>query len=154
MRILVFSDSHKKIDNCIKTIENIIGVDLIIHAGDHSSDAQELARIFPDIPIKYVKGNCDISQAPSELIIEAEDKKIFITHGHNYKVKLEDDYMTLKYRGEELGCDLVVFGHTHVPYNENLGDFCLLNPGSVKYTRTFGVIEVENGKLRTAVCNC
>ncbi len=154
MRILVFSDTHKNISGCIKTIENIIGVDMIIHAGDHASDACELQKIFPDIPIKFVKGNCDFSNSPAELIIDiTADKKIFVTHGHLYNAKTESDYYSLKNRGLELGCEMVVFGHTHVPYNENFGEITLLNPGSAKYSQTFGVIEVENGKIKSAVCS-
>lgn len=151
MRILVFSDTHKSISTCVKTVDNIIGTDMIIHAGDHSSDAEELQKIFPEIPIKYVRGNCDFSLSPTELVVEAEGKKIFITHGHLYNAKTEGDYCSLKKKGEEIGCDLVVFGHTHIPYNEAFGNITLLNPGSAKYTRTFGVIEIENGILKTSV---
>ena len=153
MRILVFSDTHREIERCIKTIENIIGVDLILHAGDHLTDGWELFRAFPQIPIEYVKGNCDFKEGATELIIEAEGKKIFLTHGHFYNVKSESDYNTLKEYAKEKGCDMAVFGHTHIPYNENFGDFSLLNPGSAKYNRTFGVIEIENGKIKSAVCD-
>ena len=153
MRILVFSDTHGDIRPCIKTINNIKDVDMIIHAGDHISDAHELMKCFSDIPFFAVRGNCDFSNEPSELIVEADGKKIFVTHGHLYNVKLEYDYYTLKKHTEELGCDAAVFGHSHIPYNENLGKMCIINPGSVKTSRTFGVIEVENGKLRTATCN-
>lgn len=151
MRILVFSDTHTQLEGCIKTIENIIGVDMIIHAGDHSNDAQKLSQIFPDIPVKCVRGNCDLSSAPNELVTEVLNKRIFLTHGHLYNAKLESDYKTLKNRGIEQNCDIVVFGHTHIPYNENLGNIILLNPGSAKYTKTYGVIEIENGKLKSAV---
>ena len=151
MRILVFSDTHMQLEGCIQTIENIIGVDMIIHAGDHMSDAKNLSQIFPDIPVKYVAGNCDISFSENELVTEIEGSRIFITHGHLYNVKNENTYQTLKNKGTELGCDIVVFGHTHIPYNENCGNIILLNPGSAKYTKTYGVIEIENNKLKSAV---
>ena len=154
MRILVFSDTHCCIEPCIKTINNIIGVDMIIHAGDHDSDAKKLEKLFPTIPIKYVRGNCDFSSSPSGLTVEIEDKKIFVTHGHLYNVKTEYNYSTLKEKGLSMGADLVVFGHTHIPYCENNGKIILLNPGSVKMSQTFGVIEVENGKIKAAVCDC
>ena len=53
-----------------------------------------------------------------------------------------------------MGADLVIFGHTHIPYCENNGKIILLNPGSVKMSQTFGVIEIENGKIKAAVCDC
>ena len=153
MRILVFSDTHKSIDECIVTINNIPGVDMVLHAGDHCSDAKELQKAFPEIPVKFVKGNCDFSDAPVELLVEAEGKRIFITHGHMYNVKSEYNYDAIKERGKELNADVIVFGHTHIPYNEKFADFAVLNPGSIKYGRTYGVIEVENGKIGTAVCD-
>ena len=154
MRILVFSDTHKRIDDCIRVIERIKDVDMIIHAGDHASDAKELQKMFLDIPVWYVRGNCDFTYDDEEIIVEAEDKKIMVTHGHLYNVKNDMGYATLKEKAKKLGADIVVFGHTHIPYNENLGDLFVLNPGSVKSGRTFGVIEVENGKIGTAVCDC
>ena len=153
MRILVFSDSHKNITRCDAVIRNIVGVDMILHAGDHSSDAVELERMFPEIPIKYVQGNCDFSSAPRELIVEAEGKKIFLTHGHDYGVKLEYDYRTLLNRARDSGCDCAVFGHTHAGYNDCTRGVVLLNPGSINYGGTYGVIEIENGVLKSAVCD-
>ena len=154
MRILVFSDTHKKIDDCIRVVERIKEVDMIIHAGDHSSDAKELQKAFLDIPVEYVRGNCDFSYDDEEIMVEADGKKIMVTHGHLYNVKNDVVYTALKERARRLGADVVVFGHTHIAYNENLGDLFVLNPGSVKSGRTFGVIEVENGKIGTAVCDC
>ena len=81
MRILIFSDSHGEISLCTSVITKI-GADMIIHAGDHATDAERLSSIFSEIPVKYVKGNCDFSSAPSELDIAlAENKKIYVTHG-------------------------------------------------------------------------
>lgn len=152
MRILVFSDTHNNIDNCIATIENIKELDMILHAGDHVSDAKDLMFLYPDIDIRYVKGNCDFSNAPSELIIEAENKKIFLTHGHLYNVKSESDYFTLISKGKELNCDIIVFGHTHIPFCKKTDNITILNPGSAKNTQNFGVIEIENGKIGADFC--
>ena len=153
MRILVFSDTHTCIEPCIQTIERIPGVDMVLHAGDHAADAKELQRAFPDIPVRFVKGNCDCSNDPRELVAEAEGKRIFITHGDMYNVKFDHTLDALKKRGKEMSADVIVYGHTHIPYNEKFVDFTVLNPGSIKYGRTYGIIEVENGRIRTAVCD-
>ena len=100
MRILVFSDTHREISPCIKVLGNIIGVDMVLHAGDHIDDAKELCRMFPEITFEYVPGNCDFSAADSEVIIEAEEKKIFLTHGHRYSVKTDENYSLLKERAK------------------------------------------------------
>lgn len=153
MRILVFSDTHKHTESCVQVLERIIGVDMVLHAGDHASDAMELQEIFPDIPIKYVAGNCDFLKAPQELVVEADGKRIFLTHGHAYSVKYEENYSSLRQRTAELGCDCAVFGHTHQGFNDCTKTPVLLNPGSIKQNGTFGVIEIEGGMLKTAVCN-
>ncbi len=153
MRILVFSDSHKSINSMIAVTKNLVGVDMIIHAGDHASDAESLQNAFPDIPVKYVSGNCDFSNVPSETVIEADGKRIFITHGHNYRVKYEADYLTLFLRATELNSDCVVFGHTHLPFCDINKGITLLNPGSIKSRKTYGVIETENGKLKACICD-
>ena len=153
MRILVFSDSHKNTSRCAAVIRNLVGIDMILHAGDHCSDAEELAHEFPEIPMKYVRGNCDFSAAPQELVIEAEGKKILLTHGHAYAVKYECDCRSLLERAKECGCDCAVFGHTHEGLCDASRGVVLLNPGSIKYGGTYGVIEIEDGKLKAAVCD-
>ena len=153
MRILVFSDSHGNTEGCEKIIRTISGVDMILHAGDHANDARRLEQMFPDIPVNYVNGNCDFSSAPQELVIEADGHKIFLTHGHNYYVKSEENYTTLINKALSAKCGCVVFGHTHLPYNDCSKKITVLNPGSIKYTKTYGLIETENGILRSAVCD-
>lgn len=153
MRILVFSDSHKNISACISVIENIIGVDMILHAGDHASDAAWIQKCFPNIPVKYVAGNCDTNIAPLEMIIEAEDKHIYLSHGHLHSVKSQEDYHTLIDYAKNKSCDCAVFGHTHQSVCFNSDGMTVLNPGSIKHSGTYGVIEIENGTLKAAVCN-
>jgi len=152
MRILVFSDSHRDIESCIKVINNIVGVDMVLHAGDHISDAKELCRMFPEIAFEYVPGNCDFSRDDSDVVVEAQGKKIFLTHGHGYSVKYDDTFSELYNKAESLGCDCAVFGHTHQSLCDPRRKVLLLNPGSIK-NGTYGVIEIENGVLKAAICN-
>ena len=153
MRILVFSDSHKNTDACARVIENIIGVEMILHAGDHASDCMELEKMFPDIEFKYVSGNCDFTTAPSELLIEVCGKRIFLTHGHGYAVKYDTDYYTIINKGICQNADLVVFGHTHIPVCDFSKKVPIINPGSIKHSGTYGVVEIEDGKLKACICN-
>ncbi len=151
MRILVFSDSHGVIGNCLSQIARIGAVDMILHAGDVSADAEDIASVYPDIPVRYVSGNCEMSRADTESIVEADGVRIFLTHGHGYRVKYEPDYATLLRRGRQVGARVCVFGHTHKPLCHNLGDITLLNPGSSRYGGTYAVIEIEDGKVGCAV---
>ena len=74
-----------------------------------------------------------------------EGKRIFICHGHNYRVKLT--YELLYYRTLELKCDAALFGHTHSSYSSYDGGVLLFNPGSASgHNGTCGVLEFrENG---------
>jgi len=152
MRILIFSDSHADISLCSALIEKI-GADIVLHAGDHARDAEKLLEKFPDLDIRFVCGNCDFIDTPTELNFCIENKNIFLTHGHKFNVKHDYEYKKLHYKALEIGADLAVFGHTHDPYNCDYGNIILLNPGSIKYTRTFGIAEIENNKLRADICD-
>lgn len=155
MRILVFSDTHRQVSDAENVINNIVGVDAVIHCGDHLSDAKRLEKEFPEIDFYYVSGNCDGDSSRPYLLEDFAGKKIFITHGHLYNVKSESgcEYKTIREEGKRLGADAVVFGHTHIPYNMDWGDMVVLNPGSLRYTDTYAVIEIENEKLKAATCS-
>lgn len=125
---------------------------MVLHAGDHISDAKELCRMFPHIAFEYVRGNCDFSTDDADIVVEAEGKKIFLTHGDGYSVKYDDTYSELYKKAEDLGCDCAVFGHTHKSLCDPRRKILLLNPGSIKQNGTYGVIEIENGVLKAAIC--
>lgn len=153
MRILVFSDSHGDTDTCSFVMNRIPETDMIIHAGDHAADAEKLRQLFPKTDIKFVRGNCDYTAAPDKLSFEVSEKKFFLSHGHLYNVKFDADYKRLNEAALSENSDIAVFGHTHVPYYNNSGKIILLNPGSIKYGHTFGIIEIDNNKLRADICS-
>lgn len=86
--IAVISDTHRvaKYINIAK--EYIKSADVLIHLGDNSEDIEELTKGFKG-KVYGVRGNCDFTNNyPKESIIVLEGKKIFITHGDLYGVKL------------------------------------------------------------------
>ena len=150
-RILVFSDSHGDVSFCEKII-NKIPSDMIIHAGDYDSDAKQLVKKFPDKNIQYVAGNCDImSNSPQNLIVELDNVKIYLTHGHNERVKEESNMKTLLSAAKNNGCGIAVFGHTHFPFNETEDGIMLINPGSSRYGKSYAIIEIENGQAKACL---
>lgn len=151
-RILIFSDTHNDINLCIRILTKIKDVDAIIHAGDTASDAEDLHYAFPDIPMYSVRGNNDfLSRVPDKLTVTIGGKKILIVHGHNERVKYDLSLSALTEKGEAANADLVVFGHTHEPRTEYRGKMIILNPGSVRFTRTYAVAEIEDDVLKTAI---
>jgi hypothetical protein len=152
-RILILSDSHGNTDRCMQLVERYKGnIDAVIHAGDYARDAEDIESVYDDIPIYYVCGNTDLfSMAASEKLVEIDGLRIFIAHGHEYRVKYESDYRTIAERARQLGASLCVFGHTHKAYNDTDGKLTLVNPGSIQFGGTYAVAEIEDGRVKTAV---
>lgn len=148
IRILVFSDTHGQTDKMEKTIKNMIGVDYIVHLGDHTKDADYISLIYPEIKMINVSGNCDFCDPqPPEKTFEINGFKFLATHGHPYGVKTS--LALLKKYAHDNFIDCVLFGHTHIPLCEKTEKTLFLNPGSGKYTA--GVIEIENGNIKGCV---
>ena len=72
-----------------------------------------------------------------------------MTHGHLYRVKY--DTAGLANAGLYRGADIVLFGHTHVPFWDSINGMTLLNPGSIGYGGTYALLEVDDGKLRFSI---
>ncbi|MGL5098655.1 MAG: YfcE family phosphodiesterase [Fusobacteriaceae bacterium] len=147
MKILVYSDSHGEISNIVEIYEKE-KPDFIISAGDHSEDFKDFTLSYRNLNIEYkvVKGNCDHFEKiyGEEEIFEIEGKKIFLTHGHLYGVK--GSLNQLKIRSKELGADLVIYGHTHIPLYERYENCEYFNPGALKDGK-YGIIEIEGDKV-------
>ena len=118
MKILLISDSHN-----VLVEEDFSKYDLVIHCGDYGISKE----VLDNNNVKYVKGNCD-SKGEMEFVINYNDRKIFVCHGHRYDVK--NGYDRVKYRAIELGCSVVVFGHTHIPIWQPTEDLLAMNPGA------------------------
>ena len=152
MKILVISDTHGIINKAEDVIKKMNDLDMIIHLGDYFRDAQKLADIFPNIPIEYIYGNSDfmIGDVQAEKILEISGIKILMTHGHRYSVKW--DYNKLWKKAEEVGADLLLFGHTHVAELIKKNKYTLLNPGSISDPRedtseSYAIVEIKGGVI-------
>ena len=117
MKIIVVSDTHGNNGPFLEAAITIEKPDLIFHLGDYVSDAKKISKIL-EVDSIVVKGNGDYGMMDlnEDELVEINGKKIFLTHGHRYNVSynLNDIY----YKGLELGADLVLFGHTHLPIIE------------------------------------
>ncbi len=142
MRVIVCSDSHGDME-ALRQAAKRVPADLLIHLGDHVGDAMKLAS-QTDIPVEFVRGNCDYSAVPDEKLLTLEGKKILITHGHRYHVKSGTDELALRMR--ELGAHAALYGHTHLAGYEFYGRGFVLNPGALcgnrnNFKATFAYLE-------------
>ena len=131
MKVVVFSDAHgSKI-----IIERIISfnpnADYFISLGDSELPLDFLM----DLDIIPIKGNYPRDAGIAyESVLEIENKKIFITHGHKYGV--HRSLMKLLKHSLTNGYDITLYGHTHIAKVDKVNDLILLNPGSIKSPRT------------------
>ncbi|MBY8914930.1 YfcE family phosphodiesterase [Bacillus sp. YC2] len=135
MKVLVISDSHGLEDELSAIAKrHEAEADLMIHCGD-----SELEAAHPALkPYHAVKGNCDMGGGfKDELLISAGSRKILVVHGHLHGIK--QSLLTVFYRAEELGADIVCFGHSHIAGSEMLRGKLLINPGSIRLPRVRNV---------------
>lgn len=148
MRILVISDSHGKNDDVKQVIKQVGQIDMLIHLGDIER-GPDYIRDLAGCEAHMIAGNNDYDiDLPASDSFMIGDKHVFITHGHRFYVGggVEHLYQYAK----ENGYDIVMFGHTHVPYFERRDGVTILNPGSLSYPRqdgrkhTFTIIELDD----------
>jgi hypothetical protein len=125
----ILSDNHS--DWPLHIAESLAGVDAIIHAGDIGPYklVQDMEAIAPTTA---VLGNTDGDMPINEsAVVMLDSKKFFVQHivdPHRLQA-------TLRERLKRIEPDVVVFGHTHMPFCETLGGVLFLNPGSVTQPR-------------------
>lgn len=136
MKIAILGDSHNHLGVLDRLHQEgrFHDVELILHTGDMYNDGIYLEELT-GIKVVAVKGNADPVYAPGEeeTVLELEGYKIFLTHGHQYGVKDTND--RLFYRGKEIGANIVVFGHSHIPLTIEEENMLMLNPGSIGFPR-------------------
>ena len=132
MKALIFSDSHRHYSSIDEVISSHPDVSLIIHAGDVQKDVDEIEIDYPHLPCACVLGNNDfyVNGVPFDRLFDFGGKKIFLTHGHNYAVKVSPARVIAE--AKRHGADVCIFGHTHIPYLENIDGMWVVNPGPAK----------------------
>ncbi len=153
MLIGVISDTHipERADKIPEAVfETFKDVEIIFHAGDLVSmdvlrDLEKLATT------RCVQGNMDRMcglKLPKQEKVEIDGIKIGLDHGEVYP---RGDTLQLKYIGMEMGVDVLISGHTHIPFIKEVGDMLLLNPGSPTVPRlsdpSVMVVEVDDKGL-------
>lgn len=137
------SDTHGDCDIIGKVKSYYPNADMYIHCGDSELAANDEALQN----VHKVGGNCDHDAAyANDVLLQLGEKNLYVTHGHLYNVK--SSLMTLAYRAEEVGADIVCFGHSHVLGVEKIQSTLFINPGSLKSPRgrkekTFVVLEIK-----------
>ena len=123
--------------------------DQVIHLGDLSQDAEEVSLAYPRLPFCMVPGNCDgWTSLPLQRLITLEGVRVLLSHGHIWHVK--SGYEGALAAAHTAGADVLLFGHTHQPYCQQMEDgLWVMNPGPSR--SSYGLILIEGRLLRCSV---
>jgi putative phosphoesterase len=147
----VISDTHGLLDPRLPALFS--KVEHLLHAGDIGSTSI-LHGLEGIAPLTAVRGNVDdgflrAGILPQQTVVLA-GMRIWMTHilGNPYKLSREtrDDL-------ERAQPDIVIFGHTHQPFNEKVEGILFFNPGSAgprrfNLQRSVGFLDVREGQAR------
>lgn len=125
------------------------GADLILHVGDFTA-ASVLDELEAFAPVTAVHGNMDEgalrAELPERLVLEAEGLRIGLVHDAGASLGRHARLV-----GSFVGCDVIAYGHTHVPEVARVDDVWILNPGSPTERRRapeHTMIVLERGRPR------
>jgi uncharacterized protein len=151
-RIGVISDTHiptraaRVPDAALRLFED---VELILHAGDHSSLAV-IDQLSAYAPVTAVQGNVELPEIVAALPITSElmvgGCAIGLVH-----ILGDRAHHARNARAEFPAVRIVVFGHSHIPYFEDRDGLLLLNPGSATDRRrqptcTVAILTITDGQ--------
>jgi putative phosphoesterase len=150
MRIVVISDSHKRSDIVEKILYAQNEAKTVFFLGDNAGDIEDLQYLFPEKQFYILSGNCDyFSTYPSSSIATVCGKKIFYTHGHTLSVKYGTE--NLLKSAKQSGCDIALYGHTHISNILYEDGVYTVNPGSCSQSRSgrasYAVIDIEQNGI-------
>ena len=171
MTVPIISDSHGYGAKVNRVIEKLRAIkeepSEILFLGD---GARNFLMCVPEgIKTRAVLGNCDDTSVfgsdiydaegnivPYERIEDVGGVRVLMMHGHKYGVKVELSRAIA--RADDLGADILLFGHTHVlfekelPAGSEVGSRILkkrlfvFNPGALE-NGSFGLLTVKDGAI-------
>jgi uncharacterized protein len=147
MRVGIISDTHGLLRP--EAVEQLAGVDHIIHAGDigHPDVISGLRKIAP---VTAVRGNIDRGEwaagYPQTELVKLGGRFFYVLHN---LAELDLDPVAA-------GIDVVVSGHSHQPRNETVDGVIYLNPGSAGPRRfslpiALATIELSRDAIRPCI---
>ncbi len=158
--IVVVADTHSRPHHDAKDRIDAHGPAYILHAGDVGAHRvlDELAEIAPTVA---VRGNIDDLELPDSIgiTLTKDDQslaRLLLTHIAVAGPRLRKDARRL---ASKHGAQMVVCGHSHVPFFSNDGGLTVFNPGSIGPRRfslpiTFGVMKVSEDGLSVRHVDC
>jgi putative phosphoesterase len=139
--ILLAGDAHYEYRFSNEVTELIRSYGMRYIAGNHEltllSPAGRRAREAPHVR----QGNLDfVAAAPTTIDTMVDGRRLLMVHGcpwPPYDRYLSPDDREFRQCGE-LGADILIMGHTHIPVSQRVGRTLVINPGSLGLSRDPG----------------
>jgi putative phosphoesterase len=155
MKIIALADTHSRpLPKAL--LDDMASADLLVHAGDFA-DAEVYRHLKAIKDIRAVYGNMDgmdlRSFLPQQTVFNCEGVKIGLAHGEGAP---EGIMARLQKEFEGSGVGVIIFGHSHTPYNSVVNGILFFNPGSPTDTvrspyLSYGVLDVKDGKVKARI---
>jgi putative phosphoesterase len=111
-----------------RCVELLRAAAAIVHTGDLTS-LSVLDELESFAPVHAVRGNVDEpdvrARLPERLVVELEGLRIGVVHDAGVRAG-----RPTRLRGWFPDCDVIAYGHSHLPELTRLDGFWILNPGS------------------------
>ena len=147
MQIGIISDTHGHVPNAVHNA--LAGVDHILHAGD-VGPMDVITELETIAPVSAVLGNTDYAIQLPQTRIETFVGQKFLIH-HIVDLPVPSKLVRIAMADEKP--NVVVFGHTHMPCNDQHNGILFLNPGSASNPRGGSAPSVAIVKCNEAVLN-
>jgi putative phosphoesterase len=160
--MVVIADSHSVPHPRALELVKAQAPDRIVHAGD-IGDLKVLDAFAQVAPVLAVRGNIDVHapEVPDSLTLELEEGSssyltILVTHIAVNGPRLRADAIRLAH---EENAQLVICGHSHVPFIGRDKGFSIFNPGSLGPRRfqlpiVFGLLELRDARVTMKHIDC
>ena len=147
MKIGIISDTHGHVPNAVH--DALAGVDHILHAGD-VGPMDVITELETIAPVSAVRGNMDYAIQLPQTHVQSFVSKKFLVH-HIVDLPFPSQSVRIAIADEQP--NVVVFGHTHMPCNDQHNGILFLNPGSASNPRHDSAPSVAIVKCNEAVLN-
>lgn len=147
MKIIVFSDSHGNRNKVLTMLDEEKDADFCFFLGDGLREAEEMAKLFPEIKFIMVRGNNDFYTQKDNIAYKHIDGLTFVAcHGDNFHVR--EGLYDLFEHAKGVRADIALYGHTHLrnQYEDIRTGVYAINPGAL-CGGCYAVITTNKGKF-------